>query len=107
MSVSSDSASCGVPVTVTAKSNPTWTEIVSPAPYDPPIAGWLTAATDETVGAVVLPFTLWPAAFAMAWPAKLSVAFAAVALWIVPPFKVRALPPTPIPSASTSVAPTT
>ena len=96
-------ATCGVPVAVTASWNPTWTSIVSPAPYVSPLTGLLAIATALTAGAVaVLPSILWFAAFVIARLPSPRVALVPAPLWIVPPFSAKALAAILRPSLSVS-----
>ena len=66
-----------------------------------PLAGLLTMVTALTVGAVVVPPTLWLDAVEMAWLPRLSVGLT-LPLFIVPPFKARAPAPMSMPSVSLS-----
>ena len=63
-------------------------------------------ASELTSGMVAAPLTLCPAASAMAWLPRPSVAFVLAALWMVPLFRVRAPAAMPMPFGSTSVAST-
>ena len=69
-----------------------------------PVAGVLATDAAFTAGAVVVPATLWAAAFEIACVPKRSVAMASVALRIVPPFSASARSPMLMPSASASAS---
>ena len=68
-----------------------------------PLAGLLTMVTALTVGAVLVPFTLWLEAVEIAWLPRPRLALT-LPLLMVPPFKVRALAAMSMPSASLSYA---
>ena len=73
-----------------------------------PLTGWPANSTATAEGGVATaPFTLWSSSSAMAWVVSASVAATPAALWMVPLFRVRALPPMLMPPASTSAGCTT
>ena len=69
-----------------------------------PVAGVLVTDAAFTVGAVVVPATLWAAAFEIACVPKVNAALAPLPLRIVPPFSASARSPMLMPSASASAS---
>ena len=97
-------ASRGAPVTVATLEKVTLTVITSSTSYPSALAGVLTMSTDSTaMGVVTEPFTLCDESLVIACVPRSRVAGTPlVESWIVAPFSVRALAPTPMPSPSLS-----